>query len=297
MKLSQIQENISHRVLLYGAPGAGKTFAVGELAKHYKIDFIDLDVGGTTLLNPALGLSPAQMENINYIKLPDTKSYPVAALTVSELSMFKDGTICGDHGGWNCKTCGPQPIKPATKAVVVGGKVVKEAEPEKPATTGKDNISKLDFSKYTGNNILVIDSLTQLVSSVLAGCMAKEGRAGMFDAAQFADWGNQNKNLDSILGNFQASGKNVIVITHLASVTQEDNKELLGPVGGTSNYAKVLGRFFDHKVICQIKNGKSVLNSKHDYAGNIMTGSRTGADTSVNGLLSIFKEYRDYKKI
>lgn len=297
MNLSSLRNDISHRVLLYGAPGTGKTAAIAELAKHYHIDFIDLEDGGSTLVNPELGLTPEHEAHINYIKVPDTRAYPVAAVTVSELSRFRNGTICGDHGAWNCKSCGPQPAKPATKDIIVNGKVVKPAMEAKEATMGKDNVSYLDFEKYTGNNILVIDSLTQLSNSILAACMAKENRTDMFDAAQFVDWGNLGKNLDSILSNFQASGKNIVVTTHLSSITQEDGKELLGPVGGTANYAKLLGRFFDHKVICQIKGGKSVLNSAYNYSGSAMTGSRTGADTSKEGLLGIFKEYRNYKRV
>jgi hypothetical protein len=297
MDFNTVEQSNTHRTLLFGDPSSGKSGAIAELAKHYAIDYIDLEGGGKVLGNPVFGLTADNKSRINYIHIPDTKDYPVAAVTLEKLTRFKDGTICTAHGTWDCPSCAPQPAKAATKALVVSGKVVREAMPATEPTSGLQH-SVLDFTSDRSNRILVIDSMTQWNSSLLAAIMFKAGRGKLDDKAEFDDWGNLGKNLETVGSRIQNSKMNIIIITHVATIKQENGQEKLTGIAGTNNYARTFPRFFDHKVYCQIKNGKHVQSSSSLASPVVLTGSRSGADTEKDGgLLAIYTEYRNYKKI
>lgn len=221
-------------ILIYGAGGSRKTWLAATLAKKYNLYWFDLENGVKTLRT----LPKEDLERIKYFRLPDLKQYPIAAETIGKI--FNGGVckICSAHGKVNCTNEGCK------------------------AEGGSEEIS---LSKLTHNDVLVIDSATQLGLSYLNSIILKlQGRGKPtedYDAVQpeWNDYRYQGNLLTSFLTAIQQlTNTNRVVICHAEEYKEKGSTQArVIPVMGTDNYSKSdLTKFFDHVVYTSIQNGK-----------------------------------------
>jgi hypothetical protein len=110
---------------------------------------------------------------------------------------------------------------------------------------------------------------------------------------EWNDYRTQGSMLDRGLSTIQNAPFNVVLISHELEVDMEDGKKKLVPVAGTTNFSRNTAKYFDEVVYCEVKNRKHVAGSSTVYAPNILTGSRTGAETEKGekpSLMGIFEE-------
>lgn len=240
--LNTVAAATTQRVLIFGAPKSGKTQLAGGLSKKYKVLWFDLENGYSTLMK----LPEAQRENIELVRLPDTRSYPVAISTLLKVLRGGEHEICDAHGAIGCIKC-------------------RQAE----APTVKVNLSTLG-----ADTVVVIDSLTQLTNSAIASITKNQPDDYKME---YDDWGNLGKLMDICLSHIQQAKYNVVCISHETEAEMEDGKMRIVPVAGTRNFSRNTAKYFDHVVYCEVKNKKHIAASGTDYSSNILTGSRSGA--------------------
>ena len=253
--LSTMESPHIHRVCVFGPPKSGKTEIVGKLSKHFKLWWLDLENGSLTLKK----LPPAQQANINLLSIKDTRALPIATETVSKILTGNPTKICWEHGKVNCPIC---------------------------AKNHPDNFDTINLSTFTPNDILVIDSMTQLSNSIMA--VITKGRP---EDAKFEwdDYRAQGTRLDLILSLIQQSTFHVIVITHEAEVELEDKSKKLVPIAGTANFSRNTAKYFDHVVYCGKVGTKHIAGSSTSFKPNILTGSRTDATIEKSAEPSLFE--------
>ena len=242
MKLSDYKQDLlRHKVLVIGFPGTGKTTLVAELANKYKLWWLDCEHGAITLTK----LPQAAQDNIELISLPDSASYPIAADTLVQL--FKTGTakICWEHGKNNCAVC---------------------------LKNSPNDFTSIDFSKFGSNDILVLDTVTQLGASILAHITRNLNIEVKLD---WDTWGVLRRQTEFIASQIQALRINFVCIAHLADTKLEDGKVKLVPQFGSSIMSGTFAKAFDDVIYCEIKNNKHMAGSATNYAANILTKSRT----------------------
>lgn len=268
MNLDEYATDTRTKVLVYGPPKSGKTALVGKLADHYKLHFFDLENGIKTLLNPAM-LAPIHRRNINVITIPDHRLYPIAIDTLR--AVFRGGLqkICTNHGKVNCPICAKD----------------KDAKH-----------SEIDLSKLGAEDILVIDSMSQLARSAMNKATLKDiSKPGGEDyKATFADYAMQGALMEQILSVIQVIDINICVISHEVDIEKSETKEKLVPVAGTRNFSATVAKYFDSVVYCTIVNKSHRAFSSSVYSPSIVTGSRLpiDIDTAKEGgisLLPLFK--------
>jgi hypothetical protein len=265
MDLNEYSQHTRTKLIVFGAPKTGKTALVGKMAATHKLHFLDLENGIKTLLNPAM-LDPKYRSNVNVINIPDHKLYPVAIDTVREILRGGAKKICSSHGKIGCPLCTKQPAA---------------------------LWSAINMSEFTSNDILVIDSLSQLGNSAMNKSTLKEiSKPGGEDyKATYTDYMTQGALLDQVLSMIQVLDLNIIVISHEVDAEKSDTKEKLVPVAGTRNFSRVVGKYFDAAVYCTVVNKVHRAYSSTSYSGNVMTGSRVnvvlddlkGSDLSLAG--------------
>lgn len=255
-KLSEVSASVYTNAMVFGGPKTGKTELVGRLAEHFDLVWVDMEHGYETLLK----LPKPWLERIELIRLPDTRSYPIAIETVLKMVKGKV-TICEKHGKCSCMIC------------------------------RKDNapIVEVDLKNLGPDKIVVFDSATQLTNSAIANITKNEDDDYKLN---YDDWGNLGKLLDIFYSHLQQCEYNSVVISHEQETETEGKKNVLTPVSGTRNYSRNVAKYFSHVVYCERKNKKHTFGSSTSYATNILTGSRT--DFSIESyeegsLLPIFK--------
>lgn len=254
-KLSQVAASVYTNVMVFGGPKTGKTELVGKLAEHFDLVWVDMEHGYETLLK----LPKSWLERIELIRLPDTRSYPIAIETVLKMVKGKV-TICDKHGKCSCMIC------------------KKEGAP----------VVEVDLKNLGPGKIVVFDSATQLTNSAIANITKKEDDDYKLN---YDDWGNLGKLLDIFYSHLQQCEYNSVVISHEQETETEGKKNVLTPVSGTRNYSRNVAKYFSHVVYCERKNKKHTFGSSTSYATNILTGSRTDFSIEDNGdgsLLPIF---------
>jgi len=256
MKLSKISASNIHHVLIYGPPKVGKTQLAGTLASKYNLIWFDLENGVETLLK----LPEEQKERIEVIRIPDTRSFPIAIETM--LKVIKGGKfrICEKHGKIACSAC---------------------------AKEGLD-ITDVNLIDVPNDTVIVVDSLTQLTNSAIAHIT--KAQPDDYKLLQ-DDWGNLGKLMDIFLSHVQNAPFNVVCISHETEAEMEDGKNKLVPTAGTRNFSRNSARYFGEVVYCEVKNKRHIAASSTTYANNILTGSRTGVSLeglSETSLLGIF---------
>lgn len=267
MKLIKIKEqgleNKPQRLLVYGAPKSGKTFAVGmlALAKQFKkVIWVDIEKGYTTLLQ----LPNEAIEKIEVVQIKDTGTDPVA--TTSVLHMLEgETTLCEKHGKLKakCTDCAKD----------------KEAEyitlniPEE----GPDTL--VVFDSFTQISASALNHVTELSSTNLADLDAE-------DKATFNHYGHQGRILERILTDMQQLECSLAVISHEMNVKLDDKKEVLSAVAGTANFAKRFPKAFDHVVRIYTQNGKHVAIAESGHT-KFNTGSRLNSTVLENGEIKL----------
>jgi hypothetical protein len=260
VKLTEKVATTNHKVLVYGAPKTGKTELVGRLAEHYNINLFDCEDGWKTLTK----LPTAWQERINIVSVPDSRVYPIAAETWLKIIKGEPGTVCNDHGKWNCPLC------------------KKNGAP----------ITEVHLNATPRNTINVFDSLTQFTNS----CISHITKAMPDDyKLQLDDWGALRVLIDRFLSQVQAARYNVVCITHEEEVGFEDGKKRLVASSGSSNSSRNTAKYFDDVIYCEVKNKKHMFGSSTTFGMNMVTGSRTGVEIEKQTdptLLDIFTEWR-----
>lgn len=267
MKLSDYSQTTKTKAIVFGAPKSGKTALVGKLAERFKLHWFDLENGVKTLLNPAI-LAPQYRDNINVISIPDHRLYPVAIDTVREVMRGGPKKICQAHGKINCPLCAKS------------GAAVTE-------------INILDFGP---DDILVIDSLTQLSNSAMNRATLKEisKPGGEEYRATYGDYTMQAALLDQVLSFVQVVDVNIVVISHETDCETVEGKERIVPVAGTRNFSRTVAKYFDTVVHCTMVNKQHRAFASTSYSPTILTGSRQpiavdelkGAELSLIGLFA-----------
>lgn len=278
-KLSTKSKSKTHRVIIFGAPKAGKSLLAAQLAEHYKLFWVDMENGHETLFQ----LPEAWQENVELINLPDTKTYPIAAETALKMVKGKV-SICDAHGKVGCMLCKKDQ------------KLAEEKLTEKADLTDNYFVS-VDLPNMGHEMVVVFDSLTQLTASFIAQITKNEPDDYKMKTD---DWGQLAKLIDIFLSHIQQAGYNVIVISHEVEAETEGKKNTLVPVGGSRNSSRNVAKYFDHVIYAERKNKKHVFSSSTTTSTTILTGSRTGArleDSDDGSLLQIFKPelYEDGK--
>ena len=261
MKLSQINPaDKAQKVLVYGPPKSGKTLLVGRLAEAgYNLTILDLDLGCITLVH---NLSDEAKERVDVIQIPDTKERPQGIETVSQI--FRDPAklhkICEEHGRINCPTC----------------------------TRENKEFYSLNISEFTSKHVLVIDSFSQLSDSCMAYVASDvkgldlNDKLGEYTRVEFKHYDAQGRILSAICSAIQAAKFNVVVITHDQDVGGEHTESIV-PKGGTRNFAKSFGRYFDHIVYTEVMNKKHIAYSGTTDKPTVQIGGRSGVSLKEGG--------------
>lgn len=265
MKLTDYQPAAARKILVYGPPKTGKTDLVGQLASIKKLWWFDLEDGIKTLLSSPR-MKKEWFNNIELFKLPDTQTFPVAIETM--LRVIKGGKheICHTHGVVNCVKC--KPLGPTAQ-------------------------TSIDVGTFTPNDVLVIDSGSQLSASAMNYIQRELILKDNYDKKpDWDDYAKQGRILDRIFSILQQAPFHVVIITHENLVEMEDGKKKLVPIAGTSQFSKTFAKYFDDVVYCDIVNKKHKAASSTTYSGSIVAGSRTGKELEkleTPSLLELFK--------
>ncbi len=247
-------------LLVYGAPKTGKTTLVSQLARKYKVIWIDTEHGFQTLFSSV----PKEFwPNIHLIRVNDSPEVPRAARMLTKLFRAKTPQkLCSDHGDIACPLC-----------------------------MSKPDYFLFDPIKLDSSWVLVIDSLTQLSDSSLAHALGVvDPLAAVIKAKTYAHWDNQGLILKGILTAQQRMPCHVVFISHEEEITHEDGTKKLTPVGGTRNFSATVARYFDHVVYLSIRNKKHCINSSTVSDIRVQAGSRNQVDVkTVNDFINIFQ--------
>src|ERR1022692_596999 len=247
-------------VLVDGMPGSGKSTLVAALAEKHRLLWLDLEKGAATLTKLPL----AWQERINLISLPDSASYPIGADTLVQLFKHGEANICLNHGKVDCSIC------------------------------KKDGslIEHISFKTLTTDDIVVVDTVTQLGHSIFAHSMRNQPMDYKPDRD---DWGTLRRLTEYFCSQFQAAPFNLVVIAHIVEAKMEDNRSKLVPSFGSAGMSAEFAKAFDHVIYCDVKNGKHVAGSSTKYSGSVLTKSRTDfciENLAVPSLLPLF-EHKD----
>ena len=249
MELTEYHDDERKRMIVYGDPFTGKTTLVAKLAEKFKLKWIDIEHGASSIIRNV----PKQFhKNIDLIQIPDSKVNPMAAETV--LKIFKaphmEAVICATHGKISCPLCAKVP----------------EAK-----------FSSICLNKLGADEIVVLDSATQLTNSIISHITRNQKDDYKMD---FDDWGTLAKLLDIIFTQIQGGHYNCVIISHAAMVGTEKSEKItkLVPIGGSSNYSRTFAKFFDDIVYCEVLNGKHKFTSRTGASPQVITGSKSNVD-------------------
>lgn len=243
MKLSKSDLDIYHRVLLTGLSGAGKSTLAAALAAEFKLIWIDIENGKDVLCK----LPQAYLDNIQYVQIPDSASYPIAAQTLMALFKNWKATICHQHGKDNCPLC-------------------------KKAENYTDISDVLDFTSLTAETIVVLDGGTQLASSILSYvCKDKPVEY----KPERDDWGGLRKYSEFFASQFQAFPGNFVMTCLAIEAEMEDNKTKLVPSFGSKDMSSKVAKAFSDVVYIEMKNKKHVAISSSTASNMVLSKSRT----------------------
>jgi len=245
MKLSEVKSATYTRALIFGLPGSGKSTLAGSLARDHKLWWFSLDNDSDVLKK-----LPAEMqENIEFIDLPDTASFPVASQTLLQTFKNGKGKICAAHGMFNCAICNKS-----------GGA-----------------FTAIDFSQFTSRDVCVIDTGSQLGRSILAHVTKDES---VEYKPERDDWGALRKYTEFFASQFQGFRGNLIVICHaIEHVTTNSKGEVISskliPDFGSKGMAMTFGKVFSHVIYTEVKNKKHRAYSSSTHSNDSLTKSRT----------------------
>ena len=257
MKLSEKEDSIFERVLVFGGPKSGKTELAGALTTEFDLLYFDLENGYKTLRK----LPQKQQDRVELISIPDTKVYPIATDTMAKIIPGNPVAICRAHGKVTCHLC----LKSGGLADTV------------------------ELNKLPETTVVVVDSLTQLALSAMNNIFQTRDDDAKAD---WEDYRKQGFRMDRFLSQVQQAKFNIVCITHEVESELEDGRKRLVPVAGTREFSRNTAKYFDHVVYCEVKNKKHAFGSSTTYAMSVLTGSRTDIDVeklTVPSLLPFFR--------
>jgi len=267
-------EKLPPHTLIYAESKVGKTRLYGRLAKTRKLVVFDNEHSARTLTNKD-NLDPAYHSNISLWQLPDTKTFPIASVTVRQiLSMppTQEFNLCHAHVNHNCPKC-KTAMKPFSKFSIK-----------------KDVID--------ANAILVVDTLSQLTSSYIEFIRAKQNREleknlmGLDlnkqdtidkfkddEKLDWDDWAHLGNLCWELLKAIQAAPYEVIAVTHPVMAKYEDGSSRITPSMGSDKFAIKVANHYDNVIYGEIKLGKYLWHTMPSLNGAIV-GSRDNIDIS-----------------
>ena len=194
------------------------------------------------------GLTEEEMDKITLFKIQDTRDEPIAIETMLKaMSSKKDINICDMHGRVDCALC----------------------------LKAERSFTPFNLTKCTHNDLVVIDSGTQLGESALAATLL--GKSDMYKAG-WDEYGQQGTWLSDILSVVQqAVFTNFVVTAHTLMLEDEDGKDKFFPLIGTKNYSTRAAGKFGTVIYVDKRMNKHVAGSSSTYRGEVLTGSRLGA--------------------
>ncbi len=245
-------------LLVYGAPKTGKTTLVCQLARKYKVIWVDTEHGFQTIFG---ALPKEYWENLHPIIVDDSQEVPRAARMLTKVFRQKSlMKICKLHGDVACPLC----------------------------VTKTDHFL-LDPTKLDTSWVLVVDSLTQLSDSALNHVVGFSGEL-VFKKKEYTHWDNQGLLLRGILTAQQRMKCHTAFISHEAELEQVDGTNKITPVGGTRNFSLTIARYFDHVVYLSIRNKKHCISSTTISDVRVQAGSRNQVDVkNVDDFINIFQ--------
>ena len=242
------QEPLS--AVVYGPPKSGKTFSIVKgLAHKFKVLYVDFEKGVSTLAKLPANLK----ENVEVIRVFDTKDEPNAISTALLLASGKTTSICEAHGKSKCIQCKTKKAPMATVA-----------------------LNDLDPAEW----VVVFDSFTQITSSAQGHVCRKLNLE--VDKMTFDHWRAQGVLLERFLDYLQNARFNCVLITHEMGIDQSDGVEKLQPSGGSKNFARNVPKYFDHIVYLTVKNRKHKAISSTTAENRILSGSRTDIEVELD---------------
>lgn len=253
MKFSEMKKDLTQRVLVYGPPKCGKTEAMGALAETHDLIWFDLEDGVKTLDK----LPMEYQDRIDVIQIPESKGNPVAINTMLKVVTWIPGSICVEHGAWDCAACKKNDL-PRTEV----------------------NLRQRDWSK----TIVVVDSLSALAESAINHLLRGRDAAAK---AEWDDWFAQGALMTKFLSAVQTSRMNWMMATHEMEVEREDGTMMLVPVSGTRNFSRNTGKYFDHVAYMRVKGGRHTAGSATTYLDKIHTGSRLGVKIEAGSVIDL----------
>lgn len=266
-QLKATAKEIPQMALVFGDAFTGKTSLVCQLARKYKVLWIDTDNGYDAIFTHL----PAEFwSNITLLELRDTNTKAVAAETLWKLFLSTGPVkISNTTGIVNC----PQTVK------------------------DKGEFTTIDVSSFDTDTVIVVDSLTKVSDSSMQNYLGAINVAGMdFKKKEFTHYDKQGLYLRSIFNATARLNCHVVFITHEEELEQEDGSKKLTPVCGTKNFSTQIGRFFSHCVHLSIKNKKHVVNSNTIGEMRAVAGSRSDVDIkSTEDFVKLFQ--RDFSKV
>lgn len=257
MKLTDKKDSLRERALIFGGPKSGKSLLVGELTKEFNLKYFDLENGYKTLRQ----LPQQQQDRIELYSIPDTKIWPVAIGTMLKVITGLSTTFCVEHGSTACLLC------------------KKDGRP----------MESVELNALSGEDIVVIDSLTQLSLSTMSHIKKNDDE---LDKPTWDNYASQGFLLDKFLSQVQQAKFNICVITHEVESELENGGKKLVPVAGTREFSRNTAKYFDHVIYCELKNKKHAFGSATDYSMSVLTGSRVNVaieKLSTASLLSFFR--------
>ena len=248
MDLNDYSGGARTKVLVYGPPKSGKTALVGKLATKFKLHWFDLEGGIKTLLNPAM-LAPQYRKNVSVFNIPDHRLYPIAIDTMREVLRGGMKKICAAHGKVNCPLCNKN-------------------------TDAK--WSSIDLFSLGAEDIVVIDSLSQLASSAMNKGILKELQkpGGEEYKKTFTDYAVQGSLMEQVLSFIQVLDTNICCISHEMESETLEGRDKIVPVAGTRNFSLTSSKYFDSVVYCAVTNKQHRAYSSSLHSPTVITGSR-----------------------
>lgn len=239
MKLTDKEDSLRERVLVFGGPKAGKTELVARLSEEFYLDYFDLENGYRTMRK----LPKEWQERINLYSIPDTRVWPVAISTILKVVTGLPTKFCVKHGNTICVTC------------------------------KKDGLpyEQVELNALGGDHVVVIDSGTQLSLSAMSHIKRNDDE---LSKPVWDDYASQGMLMDQVLSQVQHAKYNLCFITHEVEAELENGGKKLVPVAGTREFSRNTAKYFDHVVYCELKNKKHVFGSATDYSMSVLTGSR-----------------------
>ena len=264
VRATEVEQSAAKKVLLYGPPKSGKTEAAAKLAEKYNLIYVDIENGRDTIFK----LPQEVKANIDIVRIPDTRDYPIAAETLLKIIRGHKCLICWEHGKISCPHCMD----------------IKTKEPKAGAL-----ITEVCMQDMGPNDIIVFDSLTQFTNSLISNMTRNRPDDYKLD---WDDWGHLGKLFDIFLSHVQNWERNIVCISHEVAVDMPDKSEKLVPVAGTRNFSRNAAKYFGEVVYCEVVNKKHKMGSSTTYKSNIITGSRAGVQLEtkdIPNLLEIFQ--------